>query len=272
MARGQSEISMAGRKNSGARTGRGEKKTATHGHRKAAPRKASALEPQQERSRESERKLMKAAAEVLGQHGVEGTTIPRIAAHAGLTPGAIYRRFSDKDALLETVILGILERQDERLRTGLPSETTSRIPLPVYAEQLVHSLLVSYRANAGLLRAMRQFAQSRTGTEFWKKAARLEKRSYERIVEIFLANASDIRHPEPRIAVSLGLLMVISTLQEIVLNTPENSGWKNLLPKNDQALRRELIRAFLSYLDVNESAPHRQATVKEKSVAERAVL
>src|ERR1700761_4861932 len=94
------------------------------------------LAPQQERSRESLRKLQKATAEVLGQHGVEGTTIPRIAQHAGLTPGAIYRRFHDKDALLEATILGILERQDERLRSGLSPETVGQIPLPVFIEQL----------------------------------------------------------------------------------------------------------------------------------------
>lgn len=208
------------------------------------------LEPQQARSRESLRKLMKAAAEVLGQHGVEGTTIPRIAAHAGLTPGAIYRRFSDKDALLETVILGILERQDERLRTGLTPEMAGQIPLPVFAEQMVGSLIVSYRGNAGLMRAMRQFLQGRSGTEFWKKGCRLEVRSYERLVELFLANAKDIQHPEPRIAVSLGLLMVISTLHELILNTPEIKAWKGLLPQDDQALKRELTRAFLRYLGV----------------------
>jgi len=70
--------------------------------------KEKTLEPQQARSRESLRKLVKAATEVLGQHGVEGATIPRIAEHAGLTPGAIYRRFRDKDSLLEAVVLGIL--------------------------------------------------------------------------------------------------------------------------------------------------------------------
>lgn len=206
------------------------------------------LQPQQARSRESLRKLLKAAAEVLGQHGVEGTTIPRIAAHAGLTPGAIYRRFNDKDALLETVIMGILERQDERLRTGLTPEMAGQIPLPVFAEQIIHSLVVSYRANAALMRAMRQFLQSRVGTEFWKKGCRLEVRSYERMVEMFLANAKDIQHPDPRRAVSLGMLMVISTLQELVLNTPEIKVWKGLLPQNDQALKRELTRAFLGYL------------------------
>jgi AcrR family transcriptional regulator len=211
-------------------------------------REENNLEPQQARSRESLRKLLKAAAEVLGQHGVDGTTIPRIAAHAGLTSGAIYRRFNDKEALLETVILGILERQDERLRTGLTPEMAAQIPLPVFAEQIVHSLVVSYRANAGLMRAMRQFVRSRVDTEFWKKACRLEVRSYERLVGLFLANAKDIQHPEPKKAVSLGMMMVISTLHELVLDTSEIRVWKGLMPQDDRTLKDELTRAFLSYL------------------------
>ena len=206
------------------------------------------LEPQQARSRESLRKLLKAAAEVLGQHGVEGTTIPRIAAHAGLTPGAIYRRFNDKDALLETVILGTLDRQDERLRTGLTPEMAAQIPLPVLAEQVVHSLVVSYRANAGLMRAMRQFVRTRVDTEFWKKACRLEIHWYERLVGLFLTNAKDIQHPEPKMAVSLGMMMVIGALDELVLDTSEIRVWKGLMPQDDLTLKDELTRAFLSYL------------------------
>src|SRR5436190_18964587 len=104
---------------------------------------SKSLAPQQARSRESLRKLLKAAAEVLGHHGVEGATIPRIAAHAGLTPGAIYRRFRDKDALLEAVILGILERQDERLRLGIAPAAAGQIPLHIFAEQFIGSLVVS---------------------------------------------------------------------------------------------------------------------------------
>src|ERR1700678_44661 len=102
------------------------------------PRKT--LAPQQARSRESTRKLLKAAMEVRGQHGVEGTTIPRIAHHAGLTPGALYRRFPDKDALLETVIIGILERQDEGARIALTPAMARQIPLPVFAEQVIASM------------------------------------------------------------------------------------------------------------------------------------
>src|SRR6185312_16013835 len=103
------------------------------------PKARKTLEPQQQRSRESERKLLKAAAEVLGHHGVDGATIPRIAHHAGLTPGAIYRRFHDKDALLETVVLRILERQDERIRVALTPAMARQIPLALFAEQLINS-------------------------------------------------------------------------------------------------------------------------------------
>src|SRR5258708_14389971 len=94
------------------------------------------LEPQQARSRESTRKLLKAAAEVLGQHGLEGTTIPRIAQHAGLTPGTVYRRFPDKDALLEAVVIGILERQEHKGRHALYPGMGRPDPLAVFAAQL----------------------------------------------------------------------------------------------------------------------------------------
>jgi AcrR family transcriptional regulator len=222
------------------------------------PKPEKTLEPQQERSRESLRKLLKAATEVLGQHGVEGTTIPRIAEHAGLTPGAVYRRFRDKDELLETAILGILERQDERVKAGMTPEMTSRIPLDVFAEQIIGGMVVSYRANAALLRALRQFVQLRANKAFVKKAAKLEIRAYERLVDLILAGRTDIRHPNPRIAVSLGLMMVISTLYELVVMPNIAIDWKDLLPKDDQALKRELTRAFLSYLEV-ETTPRKRA-------------
>jgi len=211
-----------------------------------------ALAPQQERSRESLRKLQKATAEVLGQHGVEGATIPRIAQHAGMTPGAIYRRFHDKEALLEDTILGMLERQQERARTSMPPETAAQIPLAVFTEQIINGMVLGYRLNASLLRAMRVFVQDRAHTPFWKKACKLEVRSFEHVVDLFVAHRKEIRHPDPRAAVSMGLMMVISTLFEIVVMPLDLGPLKEFLPKDDLALRRELKRAFLSYLGVEE--------------------
>lgn len=214
------------------------------------PRKE--LAPQQARSRESLRKLLKAAAEVLGQHGVEGTTIPRIAQHAGLTPGAVYRRFHDKDALIETVVLGIMERQDERIRVALTPAMARQIPLAVFAEQLIHSMLISYRAYTGLLRAIRQFSQGRVHTAFYKKVIKLEFRTYRYLVDLFLVHKKDIKHPNPQMAVSFALMMLTSTLIELILVDNDLKNWQAVIPKDDQTLKRELLRSFLSYLGVEQ--------------------
>jgi AcrR family transcriptional regulator len=228
------------------------------------PKAKKTLEPQQARSRESLRKLMKAAAEVLGQHGVEGTTIPRIAQHAGLTPGSVYRRFHDKEALLEAAILGILERQEERTRTGMTPEAVKQIPLPVFTEQIINGMVLGYRLNAALLRALRMFVQGRSGTPFWKKATKLEVRSFERVVELFLAHREEIKHPDPRAAIAMGLMMVISALFEIIVLPLDLGPLKAFLPKDDLALRRELTRMFLSYLGVSASAAGPAGTMDSK--------
>ena len=214
----------------------------------------NSLVPQQARSRESLRKLLKAAAEVLGQHGVEGTTIPRIAQHAGLTPGAIYRRFPDKDALLETVVLGIMERQDERLRATLTPEMARQIPLAVFAEQVISSMLISYRASAGLLRAVRQFVQGRDQTAFYKKVAKQEMRAFQYMMELFLVHRKEIRHRDPEVAVAFALVTLVSTLIELILVDHDLRCWQVVIPKDDQTLKRELLRIFLSYLGVEQKA------------------
>jgi AcrR family transcriptional regulator len=210
------------------------------------------LAPQQARSRESLRKLQKATAEVLGQHGVEGTTIPLIAQHAGLTPGAIYRRFHDKEALLGATILGMLERQGERAKTGMSPEAAAQIPLTVFAEQVINGMVLGYRVNAPLLRAMRTFVRGRANTPFWKKAVKLEVLAMEHVVELFLAHRKEIKHPDPRTAIAMAFMMVVSTLYEIMVMPTDLGPLKNFLPKDDQALKRELVRAFLSYLGVEQ--------------------
>jgi AcrR family transcriptional regulator len=212
------------------------------------------LEPQQERSRESLRKLLKAATEVLGQHGVDGTTIPRIARHAGLTPGAVYRRFRDKDELLETAILGILERQDQRAKAGLAPKAAAQIPLAIFVESLIGNMVVSYRANAPLLLAIRHFVQGRVHTEFWKKASVLEMRTVRRVVDLLVAHRGEIGHPQPRMAASLALMMLISTVFELVVLPQDPSLYKGLWPQDDRALKKELTRAFLNYLEATPPA------------------
>jgi AcrR family transcriptional regulator len=203
----------------------------------------------QARSRESLRKLLDAAREVLGRYGMDGATIPRIARHAGLTPGSVYRRFQDKDALLETAILEILERQEETMKTKFaPLVATKQVSLPELAAKIIGGMVVTYRANAGLLIGMRQFVERRANTSFRKRASFLEAEHFQRTVDLFLSYRKDIRHPEPRLAVSLALKMIAGTLYQVVVWPAQSKETSALLPKDDDTLTRELTRAFLRYL------------------------
>jgi AcrR family transcriptional regulator len=219
------------------------------------------LPAHQRRSRESLRKLLNATTEVLGQHGVEGATIPRIARHAGLTPGSVYRRFHDKEALMETAILGILERQDERMKTDMTPTVTAQMPLALFAEQVIAGMVATYRTNAALLRAIKQFVQGRTRTPLSKRASQLQITYFQRVVELFLLHREEIRHPDPHAAVSLALMMLVGTLYELVVWPRDPRHWKALLPRDDQALKQELTRAFLSYLGVEVNPVGRTATM-----------
>jgi AcrR family transcriptional regulator len=208
------------------------------------------LEPQQARSRESLRRLLQAAAEVLGQHGLAGATIPRIANHAGLTPGAVYRRFKNKDVLIETMILRLLEDQDKDLRQSITPEMAAEIPFAILAEQLINGMLVSYRNNAGLLRAVRQFGNDRERTPFWRKATKLEAHTLEYGIDLLVKSRGEIKHPNPRAAIGLAVMMTVGAMWELVVTPLDPKIWQGLIPTDDQTLQRELTRSFLSYLGV----------------------
>jgi hypothetical protein len=127
------------------------------------------------------------------------------------------------------------------------------IPLRVFAEQVINGQIVYYRSRAPLIRAMRQFGQGRRHSPFWKKASRFEQRAMERAVDLFLTHADRIHHPEPRQAVAMALMMVISTVLELVVRFTDLTAWKGFhLPEDDKALKNELTRAFLNYLGVED--------------------
>jgi len=215
------------------------------------PATLKSLEPQQARSRDSLLRLLKAAAEVLGQQGVAGATIPRIASHASLTPGAVYRRFRNKDVLLETMILRIMQDQDEYIRRSITPAMAAEIPVAILAGQVINNLLISYRKNAGLLRAIRQFVQGREGSPFWKKVTRIQLGTLDYVVDLIVTGKGEIRHASPRTAVGLAIAMAVGALWELVVNAPDARLWKGLVPASDKELQQELTRSFLSYLEID---------------------
>jgi AcrR family transcriptional regulator len=64
--------------------------------------------------------LLDAALELFAEHGYGATSIPEICARAGLTKGAFYSNFSNKDALFLALLDRSWERRAAAVRGALP--------------------------------------------------------------------------------------------------------------------------------------------------------
>jgi AcrR family transcriptional regulator len=210
------------------------------------------LEPKQARSRGSMARLMKAAREILNEKGIEGATVPRVAARAGLSSGSVYRRFPNKDALMRAVILETMEELDAIAASGLTSELADRLSLQAFTEGMIRHRLVSQRQNAKLLRAMLQFTLAHQSVAFKKKVAEVNARSLQRVVDFLLLKRNEMSHPDPRKALPLALTFVTASLQQIIVLDvlPREPGERS--PESDNELVEELTRAFLCYVGADD--------------------
>jgi AcrR family transcriptional regulator len=204
----------------------------------------------QSRSRESLERLLNAATEVLNERGLEGATIPRIAARAGLSPGAVYRRFPDKDALLQTVVLTELEQMDENTRTLLTPEFAEQGSLKHFAKQLIQQSLQIHRQYSTLKRTLDQYVLTHPNAAFRKQVFKLNVRTIRRVADFLLLKRKEIKHPDPEVAVSFALIQLAFILRDVTLLDTISEDWSSILPKDDDQLLEELTRTFLSYLGV----------------------
>lgn len=87
---------------------------------KRPPRRRPVTSAQQVKNQVTRRKLIEAAAKVVGQHGYAGASIARITAKAGIAHGAFYLHFKSQqdlfDVLLPTVGGAMLDAISEAVR------------------------------------------------------------------------------------------------------------------------------------------------------------
>ncbi|MER7975030.1 TetR/AcrR family transcriptional regulator [Streptomyces sp. NPDC096080] len=96
--------------------------------------------PRQERAVRSREAIVRAAARVVDRHGLRAATLAKVSAAAGLSTGAVYFHFADKDALASA-----LEQEAARALDGLAA---ARVP---GAGQALAALVATTRELARLL-------------------------------------------------------------------------------------------------------------------------
>jgi len=86
------------------------------------PAQRRAIEPVQARAQATRELLIAAAADVLGEVGVERLSSNLICVRAGVTPPAFYRYFKDKYAILEELGARLMEAQNQAILPLLERE------------------------------------------------------------------------------------------------------------------------------------------------------
>jgi len=213
----------------------------------------TALPAHQARSRESLARLLKATAEVLDKYGIEGATVPRIAARAGLSPGAVYRRFPDKDALLREVCIRLLEENYRQTKEKFAVERWKDKSLAEIAHAVVEFILQTNRTHRGLVRALLFFSLQHPDPAFVRRSEALRGKTFEHVVELVLTRRREIRHADPEFAARFAMLMTRTDAQGVLVLPHSPTDLGHLVPGIDRQLEHELPRMFLRYLGVEDS-------------------
>lgn len=108
-----------------------------------------ALPAQQARSRATLARLLGAGEKVFAERGYDGAKLSDIAQEAGVSVGAVYFRFKDKDALFQA----IAETFAGEVRARMQAVTASGAPEDVI-RNFVLGTAAQMRAHRGLLRAI----------------------------------------------------------------------------------------------------------------------
>jgi AcrR family transcriptional regulator len=216
------------------------------------PRTPAPPPPSQKRSRESLRRMLDAAEVVVAKYGVEGATLPRIAAQAQIAPTNVYRRFRNKEALIRAVFHRLSERSTAEVNAQLDPEKLRPIGLAQFSRNLIAGMVGGYRADAALSRAAAEYAEQHWEVAFIRKARAAEAQSFQRMVDTFLIWRDQIKHSDPEYAVRLAFLMVVFALRECILYDRMHI-FATVLPLDDDVLKRELPQMFLRYLGVKDT-------------------
>jgi AcrR family transcriptional regulator len=95
-------------------------------------------EPQQQRSREKYARILQATAALLETTTYDELGTKLIAAQAGVSVGALYRYFADKEAIVASLV-----REWLQLDVQIAEKITSE-PLPAHSREMVEKLLAAY--------------------------------------------------------------------------------------------------------------------------------
>ena len=210
--------------------------------------------PKQARSERTLLRLLEAAEAIIAEQGFAALSIPAVVARAKSSVGGFYARFRDKNELLraleERFFGELLVRVDLLCRPA----RWQGARLAEIVRACVGELVSTFREREALIRAF--LFRGLQDPEFIGDALRFRRRVAERIVALLLERRGEISHPDPVLAIELGVQLAFGLMHQFVVFGEVRAGGRRL---SEAALVEELTRTLCAHLGIDAPGRRRRA-------------
>lgn len=209
-------------------------------------RQSGVHQPMQARSAGTLRRIVEAARVLLDERNFDDISISEIMDRAGMSTGAFYTRFRNKDALLPY----LYERYDEeleRITSGFlePARWTG-LTLAKRVRLLVRFSVQTYRTHRGLWRAVLIRASSDPSMVTERRRQRRRK-LVRNILDLLLECRQEVFHPDPDTAAEFAVILLFATCKDQILLEDRSHGTARI---SGRQLEEQLTRSLIAYLGV----------------------
>jgi len=206
--------------------------------------------PQQARTRRSLVRFLDAAEELIAEKGFADASIGEIARRAGSSVGAFYRRFHDKDGLLQALHERFCEEARATADDALDPARWEGAPLSRVVGAVVTFLVQITRERAGLVGAIA--LREASDPAIRERAQRLQRYVRDGLARLLLRRPDEIGHPEPERGIHFVFAVTLAALDRRALL---GEGPSAAFEERDPELACELTRVFLGTLGIRPGQP-----------------
>lgn len=178
--------------------------------------------PQQARSRATLHKVLTAAEQVLAGDGIHEFTVAAVAERAGVSVGAIYRRFTGKEQLINAV----KDRLVGEIENALSAELRAARPgLVGVVDAFTRALVGSFSAGG---RVLPEIAGARRDAESLERSTRALSSIQRLFLDAAAPHAAEIRRSDAGTALAItGRTIAASCIQRALTEhlVPDDLSW-----------------------------------------------
>lgn len=206
--------------------------------------------PKQARSHGTLERILAAAEALIEEKGLADASVPEIVRRAGSSVGGFYARFQDKAQLLRALEERFFDDVHTRLDRLAEAGRAQDRSVGGIIRACVGELVAVTRARTRLIQAF--VFRAAQDPDFHADALRFRTRVSERVKDLVLAPSERFAHPEPALAVDVGVQLAFGLMFQLVLLGEVRAAGRVL---SDGEIAREIERVVLGYFGVAGAAP-----------------